>query len=216
MILEAVLIAILCIYSVVLLAMIVGAQTLESDTEESSDESMGFSIIIPFRNEAHNLKNLMDSLGSLNYPTQKFEIFLINDNSEDDYQSVLTPFLTLKHNLNVQLMHADPNSGSPKKDAIQLAIQQARFPWILTTDADCVVTPNWLRAFSQKIRISPYKLIAGPVLYRQEKGLLSHFQYLDFLALQTLTAGGFGLRRPYLCSGANLAYSKSFFYELNG
>ena len=55
--------------------------------------------------------------------------------------------------MNVQLMHADPNSGSPKKDAIQLAIQQARSPWILTTDADCILPSNWFKTYDAFIQI---------------------------------------------------------------
>ena len=45
---------------------------------------------------------------------------------------------------------------------------------------------------------------------------LENFQLLDFLSLQGATLGGFGIKKPFLCNGANLAYKKTVFLELNG
>ena len=43
-----------------------------------------------------------------------------------------------------------------------------------------------------------------------------HFQQLDFLSLQGATIGSFGIKKPFMCNGANFAYTKAFFKELNG
>ena len=39
---------------------------------------------------------------------------------------------------------------------------------------------------------------------------------MDFMSLQGATIGSFGLGKPFLCNGANFAYEKKFFQELNG
>jgi cellulose synthase/poly-beta-1,6-N-acetylglucosamine synthase-like glycosyltransferase len=39
---------------------------------------------------------------------------------------------------------------------------------------------------------------------------------LDLTSLQGATIGSFGLRKGFMCNGANFAYTKSFFQELNG
>ena len=39
---------------------------------------------------------------------------------------------------------------------------------------------------------------------------------MDFLSLQIAGAGGFGLKEAFMCNGANLCYSKSAFFELDG
>lgn len=36
------------------------------------------------------------------------------------------------------------------------------------------------------------------------------------MSLQGATIGSFGIGKPFMCNGANFAYSKSFFHELNG
>jgi hypothetical protein len=43
-----------------------------------------------------------------------------------------------------------------------------------------------------------------------------HFQQLDLVSLQGATIGSFGIGKGFMCNGANLAYKKSLFQELNG
>ena len=38
-----------------------------------------FSVIIPFRNEAENLPQLLESIQSLKYPKHLFEVIFVND-----------------------------------------------------------------------------------------------------------------------------------------
>ena len=59
-------------------------------------------------------------------------------------------------------------------------------------------------------------MIVGPVGLEKGEGLSYYFQLYEHLALQTFTIGGFGLNKPFLCNGANLAYMKDLFLELDG
>ena len=53
----------------------------------SSSEAPPISVVIPFKNEAHNLQRLIDSLLGQDYRGE-FEILLVNDNSTDDFEGV--------------------------------------------------------------------------------------------------------------------------------
>jgi cellulose synthase/poly-beta-1,6-N-acetylglucosamine synthase-like glycosyltransferase len=46
--------------------------------------------------------------------------------------------------------------------------------------------------------------------------LINAYEQLDFLSLMGATIGGFGIRLPFLCNGANLAYEKEAFITVNG
>ena len=178
-------------------------------TSEISSPKTTFSIIIPFRNEAENLPFLLESLEKLNYPTELFEVILVDDESEDKYDLRSTIYdLKIIPNLR--------KSNSPKKDAIETAIQITKHNWILTTDADCEVPENWLKVFDSKIQETQTKMCVGSVVYTTETGFLHDFQNNDFLSLQGVTAGSFGIRKPFMCNGANFAYEKTFFKTLNG
>jgi len=50
----------------------------------SENQFTRFSIIIPARNEAANIKSCVDSILAQNYPCAFFEIIVIDDFSEDD------------------------------------------------------------------------------------------------------------------------------------
>ena len=45
-----------------------------------------FTVIIPFRNEADNLPKLLESFGRQNYPSDLFEVILVDDESSDNFQ----------------------------------------------------------------------------------------------------------------------------------
>ena len=180
-----------------------------------------FSILVPFRNEAIGLPGLLDSVIALDYPTAQFEIILINDASSDASVAIVNRYKEKHPKLNLSLIDNKKQSSSPKKDAINKGISVASNNWILTTDADCIVPKNWLNAFDTMIKQQAPKMIVAPVSYLPKTGFLHKFQLLDFLSLQGITMGSFGMKdirfgHPFLCNGANLCYRKKSFKEVDG
>ncbi|WP_147677295.1 glycosyltransferase [Algibacter pacificus] len=174
-----------------------------------------FSILIPFRNEAENLLDLLKSIDQLNYPNSLFEIIFIDDDSSDTSSKIITEFFSEK-SINASVITNHRQTNSPKKDAITTAIKQAKYDWIITTDADCTLPKYWLDSFNEFIQKTNANCIAAPVSYHNQKSFLNHFQTLDILSLQGATIGGFGIKKPFLCNGANLAYTKTLFKTVNG
>lgn len=175
-----------------------------------------FSIIIPFRNEAEHLEALIRSISKLNYPTSHYELLLINDDSDDHSAGVVE---TCKHkfkDLDISIFDNVLESNSPKKDAIVIGITKAKFDWIVTSDADCIMPEFWLDIYDNHIQYHETNFMMGPVIYKHEQGFLNRFQILDLLSLQGATIGSYGIGTPILCNGANLVYSKLFFKEVNG
>ena len=168
-----------------------------------------FSIIVPFRNEAENLPVLLESLSKLNYPMELFEVILVDDFSEEEFK---VPNLKFK----VSVIKNVRVSNSPKKDAIVSAMQTINTDWIITTDADCVINKNWLLTLDNYIQLHDVTMIAGAVTYDCKNLFLHHFQQLDLASLQGATIGSFGIKKGFMCNGANFAYTKSLFQALNG
>ncbi len=176
-----------------------------------------FSIIIPFRNEAKHLKPLLTSLSALDYPKSHFEVICVDDASEDNSVALINTFLKAQQSpINLRVISNIRQTNAPKKDAITTAIKQASQQWILTTDADCIVPKHWLERYSTFIQHTNATCVAGPVMYTNTNTFLNRFQVLDLLSLQGATIGGFGLQKPFLCNGANLAYTQSLFAAVNG
>jgi len=168
-----------------------------------------FTIIVPFRNEAENLPNLLNSFSNLNYPPSLFEVILVDDASNEKFDiSSFTFHLLQIDNIRV--------SNSPKKDAISTAMQHVKTNWVITTDADCIVSENWLLTFDNYIQENQVSMLAGAVSYECENSFLHHFQQLDLTSLQGATIGSFGINKAFMCNGANFAYTKELFEKLNG
>jgi len=202
------------LYVFLMLYLKTGVSKLKPFVLKSQPSTTNFSIIVPFRNEADNLEELLQSFSDLDYPKDQFEIILINDFSSDNYKPIIEGFKDTFPNLSC--IDSEISDISPKKAALNLGISNAQYDWILTTDADCTVPKNWLKAYNQKIKNDKPFLIAGLVQFSDVKTFLDRFQTLDLLSLQATLLGTFGQQKPILCHGANLCYSKALFYELNG
>ncbi|WP_117879625.1 glycosyltransferase family 2 protein [Aureibaculum luteum] len=203
-------------YGALIIALSIGFDNVSPFVKEVTNPISKFSIIIPFRNEEANLTELLNSLVLLNYPKEYFEILMVNDASNDTSVQLIERFKSMHPSLPLLVLENIRKSVSPKKDAIKTAINIAQFDWILTTDADCMLPKTWLQTYDSFIQTHESKLIAAPVTYTIENTFLEHFQLFDFLSLQASTIGGFGLKKPFLCNGANLCYQKSAFIEVNG
>ena len=197
------------IYCLAIFSLIYGYTKVNSFEYLGVTPKTKFSIIVPFRNEAENLPNLLNSFSKLNYPSDLFEVILVDDASDCRLQIADCRFtVSIIENIRV--------SNSPKKDAIATAMQVVESDWVITTDADCLVNENWLLTIDNYIQLHDVSMIAGAVTYECENSFLHHFQQLDLASLQGTTMGSFGLGQGFMCNGANFAYTKSLFATLGG
>ena len=204
------------VYAILIAAFIIGFDNVKLREPKFEEPTQEFSIIIPFRNEADNLNNLLQSILHLNYPSNLFEILLVNDESEDASCSIIESFQQSHSHLNIHIVQNIRRTCSPKKDAINTAIHQSKFNWIVSTDADCEVPTNWLQSFNTFIEKKRPVFISAAVKLKEEQSFLFHVQNLNFISLIGSTIGAFGIKKPFLCNGANLCYRKDTFKKLNG
>jgi biofilm PGA synthesis N-glycosyltransferase PgaC len=223
MILSTIAITIIIIYLLLIGLLIYGFDKVDHFELQDLPAKTKFSVVIPFRNEAENIPQLLASISRLNYPKSLFEIILVDDESSDASVAVIKNFLDTKSTKknftqfdNMHIINNSRTSNSPKKDAITSAIAVSKFNWIITTDADCILPMYWLDVFDECIQTKKTDCIVAPVTYHGENSFLNRFQILDFLSLQGATIGGFGIHKPFMCNGANFGYRKSVFNALDG
>jgi len=174
------------------------------------------SILLPARNEAKNIAACLESIKALNYPAHLFEVIVIDDHSEDATAAVVEAYPGVRLLRLVEYLKADEEFVAYKKKAIELGVAHAKGALILTTDADCVVPPNWLHYMAYAYEVKKAKLIAGPVLFHGEKNAFERFQSLDYAGMMLFTGAALRGRRWPMGNGANLAYQKELFEKLKG
>lgn len=178
------------------------------------------SVVVAARNEEDNIPVLLESLNSQRYPSSLFEVIVVNDHSTDNTWSILQqaayPEISLKP-LNLAAYLAETaGTRSFKKKAIETGIREARGTLIVTTDADCRLGDGWLHSIASFYEATQAKFIAAPVRIEARRSLLGIFQSLDFITLQGITGASVYKRFHSMCNGANLAYEKQAFEEVNG
>ena len=169
------------------------------------------SILIPVRNEEENISECLESVLKLDYPKELFEIIIIDDHSTDKTNSIAEKFL--RQNSSVSIIE---NNGIGKKSALTCGVKKAKGKLIVTTDGDCMVPENWLRSIAEVFENENPVFIAGPVTCRKENNFLQQLLQMEQICLQIISAGSMMMNIPMMCSGANLAYTKEFFLQVNG
>lgn len=170
------------------------------------------TVLVPFRNEENNIGHIARSL--LAQPMKgKDQIIFIDDHSQDDGYTLLKK--EIANNKQCILLTQSPNAHG-KKSALELGIEYAQNQWVITVDADCTVSKNWLSQWKLELKHTSCRMLVGPVSLEDSASLLTKYQSLEFAGLMSLGAGNLAKGNAQTCSGANLAYQKSAFKEVNG
>jgi cellulose synthase/poly-beta-1,6-N-acetylglucosamine synthase-like glycosyltransferase len=184
-----------------------------------AQSSTQFTVIIPARNEAANIKACVDSIIAQDYPKDAFEIIVIDDFSEDDTAFIVQALSQQFSQVRLLQLKDHCKEGETlayKKKAIEIAVSLAKGDWILTTDADCIVPKKWLLLYNAYIQQHQPCFVAAPVMFIKTSGVLNQFQVLDFLALQGITAAAVGAGKHSMSNGANLGFEKTAFIAVGG
>lgn len=169
------------------------------------------SIIIPARNEEENIGSLLEALQQQTYPKELLEIIVVDDHSTDKTADIVRQFPSVK----LLLLQQD-NINSYKKKAIETGIAAATGELIVTTDADCIPPANWLQTIASFKEEKKSVFIAAPAVINCNASLVQLFQAMDFMVLQGITAAVVEKKKMAMCNGANLAYERKVFRDVNG
>ena len=181
------------------------------------------SVIIPARNEEENIAACLDSVCDQTYPSALFEVLVVDDHSTDNTAAIVQSY----ENKNVELISlrdfVQDELNSYKKKAIEVAIAQSTGGLIVCTDADCIVSQNWLQTIAAFYEQYQPQFIAAPVAFLPSPAgegpgvrFIAIFQALDFMTLQGITGASVHKKIHSMCNGANLAYTKKAFEAVGG
>jgi cellulose synthase/poly-beta-1,6-N-acetylglucosamine synthase-like glycosyltransferase len=171
------------------------------------------SVVVAARNEEKTLPLTLRSLQAQTYPEELIEVIIVDDYSTDNTAEVIRPFLTER----VKYMRpAWAAHQSSKTRAIDTGVRSSTHELIVITDADCLVPSQWLATISAYYEATGARFIAAPVRYEVKNNLLELLQAVDFMVLQGITAASVSARFHTMANGANLAYTKRAFLEVNG
>lgn len=188
-------------------------KTEDKSSYKLNRTDLAVTVIVPVRNESQNLPQLIEALIKQDYPIENFKIIIADDHSTD-YSLETARKIFSESGFHNFLCISSP--GHSKKDAITYAVRSAGDGLIITTDADTVMGKEWISSMVRAYVDSGSMMVCGPVQLMSGGSFIGQLQSIEFVGLTGIASAGIRANRPMFCNGANLAFSKSIFAELNG
>ena len=110
-----------------------------------------FSVVVPVRDGAEGLGLLLESLRGQTFPSERFEVIVVDNGSRDRSAVVAEAW-------GARVVEVPKPSRAAARNA---GVAAAEGSLIAFTDADCVASPGWLEAFGN--RTGSAQLLAGKV-----------------------------------------------------
>lgn len=159
------------------------------------------SVVIPIYNEEQEIAELLDSLLSLNWSSDRLEILCVDNNSTDQSLSILRSYPVTVLQEPIPGPYAARNA----------AIRQARGEFIAFTDADCKVSRDWLLDLWQTFDAPQVGAVGGSIVPRTVSNYVDYFEGCIFKSPNH--SRGSDRIQPYVVT-ANVMYRKAVFDEL--
>ncbi len=195
-------------------------QCSKTDGHVPIDEYPFVSIMVPAHNESVVIRRTVRALLNFDYPHDRYEIIVINDNSTDDTANVLKQIQAANPGRNLIVVNTDNVvGGKGKSNALNIGYSVAKGSVFAIYDADNTPEPQALRILVENLMSdSSLGAVIGKFRTRNRNAsLLTRFVNIETLAHQCMNQAGrwfyFGL-----CTipGTNFVMHRHIIEEIGG
>lgn len=184
------------------------------------DEYPMVSVLVPAHNEALVVKRTVRSLLNFDYPDDKYEIIVINDNSSDDTEDIISGLAAEFPQNRLMCISTDKVvGGTGKSNALNIGFSVAKGSVIAIYDADNTPEPQALRLLVENLVADPK---AGAVIGKfrtrnRNASILSRFVNIETLSHQCMNqAGRFFFFKLCTIPGTNYVIRRSIVEQVGG
>lgn len=167
-----------------------------------------FSIIIPTYNRPMQLIDCLDAISRLDYPSDRFEVIIVDDGSVTPFETVVASFHDRLDVTLLKQLHAGPATARNNGAA------QAKGEFFAFTDDDCAPASNWLQTLAALFNKAPDCAIGGQTVNALPDNLYSTTSQLlvDYL----YTYYNVDPNQARFLTGSNLTVPAKHFHALGG
>ena len=128
---------------------------------------MKFSIIIPTCDRPDRLDHCLVSLSKLEFPTENFEVVVVDDGSQEPLDTVVGEF---DDQLNISLLRTSNQGPAAARNT---GAEHAKGEFLAFTDDDCEADENWLNRLDDVFTEFGECMIGGRTINRLTKNYFS-------------------------------------------
>ena len=186
----------------------------------ADDEYPMVSVLVPAHNEGLVVQRTVRSLLNFDYPDEKYEIIVINDNSSDDTESIIADLAAEFPQNRLMCISTDKVvGGTGKSNALNIGFSAAKGSVIAIYDADNTPEPGALRLLVENLVADPK---AGAVIGKfrtrnRNASILSRFVNIETLSHQCMNqAGRFFFFKLCTIPGTNYVIRREIVEQVGG
>ncbi|MDZ4759404.1 MAG: glycosyltransferase [Bacteroidota bacterium] len=191
---------------------------MENVKPKTQNHEPFISILIAARNEEKSISYCLQSIIEMDYPPNKMELLIGNDNSTDNTAKLVQEIIAQNNDkFTIKLYHISEQMGKAKAKANVLAelAHHAHGEYFFVTDADIVVNKNWaktiLNSFTNKIGI-----VSGTTIIKNKPQRRTTLQKYDWLYFSSLLKAISNLGIPVTAVGNNMAVKREAYFATGG
>ena len=184
------------------------------DANDGITDTPFVSILIAARNEEKNLGDCLDSILAVDYPPDKFEILVGDDNSDDQTGEVANAYAFRYPQVRSYNIYKQKIKGNGKANVLAQLARKAKGEFLFITDADIQVPRPWLQAMLRGMA-DDVALVTGTSVVIGNN-LLAYMQQIDWLFATGMLKVVSDLGIPVTTMGNNMLLRKSVYEEIGG
>lgn len=199
-------------------SVVISLRSTERIVERAGAELPFLSIVVPARNEAHQVGACVRSLLSQAYPA--FEVVVVDDCSTDETARIVAELAQRDSRLRLVRGAALPQGWVGKPWALQQGVMQTRGDWLLFTDADTVHESAAARtaiSYALSERIDAISLLTDQVMESAaERVVLPSILWTIIFGTGSLATVNDPKKPNALFNGQYIAMSRHAYDEIGG
>lgn len=178
------------------------------------------SIMVPAHNEGKVIIQTVRALLELDYPHDRYEIIVINDNSSDNSRELLEKLQLKFSDRQLIIIHTDAETGGKgKSNALNIGFERSKGDLIAIYDADNTPESSALHYLvAEMVNDSTLGAVIGKFRTRNRNvNLLTRFINIETLSFQWMAqAGRWNLFKLCTIPGTNFVLRRSIIEEIGG
>jgi glycosyltransferase involved in cell wall biosynthesis len=166
------------------------------------------SIVVPVKNSAETIEELLKSLLRLDYNWERLEILIVDGRSTDGTREIVERYP-------VRLLEEE---GRGLNAARNTGVRHSKGEIIAFTDGDCIVPPDWVRGIAENFRDPSVAFVGGLVEgYHKDNFLSVYMDETFFHAVPNFSTRSetTDLRILRFPAGCNMAFRRHALEKIN-
>ncbi|MBO6517171.1 MAG: glycosyltransferase [Bacteroidia bacterium] len=173
------------------------------------------SLLLAARNEEKLILRSLNAIDELDYPSDKLEVLIGNDNSSDNTRLLVEDFIRDKPHFRLFDIDSNMGKGRGKANVLAHLAHQAKGEYYFITDVDVKLPKLWIRSllgqFHPKVGI-----VSGTSTCEPDASMFSYMQSIDWLHFMGYIQSFANIGVACTSVGNNMAVRAEAYWQTGG